>query len=112
MKTKNLCSGLSRQMKAVVDDNRLMIIVLLTRGEQSASELNRELHICQPTFSHHMKVLCEKKLVICRREGIRRFYRLNTDVLRNFAALITEIADGTDRGTTDQDALFHYLNTL
>jgi len=112
MNEKNPCAGFSRQLKAVADPNRLLIIVRLTRGEQSASQLCRDLHICQPTFSHHMKILCEKKLVLCRREGIRRFYRLNTDVVRNFAALITEIADATDTGTVDQDALQNYLNTL
>ena len=43
--------------KAMSDANRLRIIEMLTSGEKCGCELLEELHVTQPTLSHHMKVL-------------------------------------------------------
>lgn len=43
--------------KAMSDTNRLRIIEMLTSGEKCGCELLEELHVTQPTLSHHMKVL-------------------------------------------------------
>ena len=75
---------LAKQLKALADPNRVRIIALLLQGEQTATELNQQLRICQPTLSHHMKVLCDIGLVSLRKAGVRRFYRLHT---KNFRAL-------------------------
>ena len=59
MLKKNHFDILAKQLKALADSNRVRIIALLLQGEQTATELNRQVRICQPTLSHHMKVLCD-----------------------------------------------------
>ncbi|MDF2514265.1 MAG: putative transcriptional regulator [Herbinix sp.] len=64
-------------LKALSDPNRLVIIDYLVEGEQCACKILEQLHITQPTLSHHMRILCETDLVHCRREGKWMHYSLN-----------------------------------
>ena len=50
--------------KALGDENRLRILTLLKSGELCACKILDELHIGQPTLSHHMKVLTEAGFVV------------------------------------------------
>ena len=50
---KNL-GGTARLFKALADENRLHILELLQRGERCACVLLENLHLSQPTLSHHM----------------------------------------------------------
>ena len=55
--------------KAFCDENRINIINQLLTGEKCACVLLENLHISQPTLSHHMKILCDSEVVIGRKEG-------------------------------------------
>ena len=55
--------------KALADINRLHIIELLQGGELCACKLLDEVHVGQPTLSHHMKILCDAGIVVGRKEG-------------------------------------------
>lgn len=55
--------------KAFCDENRLRILELLRSGEKCACKLLDDLHITQPTLSHHMKILCDAGIVQGRKEG-------------------------------------------
>lgn len=63
--------------KALCDENRVRILKLLRTGEKCACVLLDDLHITQPTLSHHMKILCESGLVEGRREGKWTHYTLS-----------------------------------
>lgn len=63
--------------KAMSDANRLHIIEMLTTGEKCGCELLDELHVTQPTLSHHMKVLAACGLVSSRKEGKWQHYSIN-----------------------------------
>ena len=52
----------ARIFKSFCDANRLTILGLLKGGEKCACELLDELHIGQPTLSHHMKILATQEL--------------------------------------------------
>ena len=84
---------MAEQMKAFSDPNRIRILALLMKGEKTATELNREVRVCQPTLSHHMKVLCATGLVACRKEGVRHFYRIDTQNLRALSRHLQALAD-------------------
>ncbi len=78
--------------KALCDENRVRIVRLLRDGERCACILLEDLHITQPTLSHHMKILCDSGLVIGRREGRWMYYSISEegaakalDVLRGLA---------------------------
>ena len=50
--------------KAFCDENRVRIIKLLRSGEKCACKILEEIHVTQPTLSHHMKILCDSGIVI------------------------------------------------
>lgn len=53
--------------KAFCDENRVKILKLLLTGEKCACVLLDDMHITQPTLSHHMKILCDSGIVIGRK---------------------------------------------
>lgn len=58
-----------RVFKALGDEKRLRILLLLRQGERCACVLLEHLNLSQPTLSHHMKILCDAQLVTGRKEG-------------------------------------------
>lgn len=65
--------------KALSDENRLRILVLLKEGERCGCNLLEEMKITQSTLSHHMKILCDSTLVNVRKEGKRMYYSISDD---------------------------------
>ena len=67
-------------LKVLSDPSRLEIIDLLSCGELCACDLLEYFQFSQPTLSHHMKSLVDKKLVLSRKEGNKHMYRLNHEI--------------------------------
>ena len=65
--------------KALCDENRIRILKLLRSGEKCACLLLDDLQITQPTLSHHMKILCNSKIVVGRKEGKWTYYSISPD---------------------------------
>ncbi|MEY8517693.1 metalloregulator ArsR/SmtB family transcription factor [Lachnospiraceae bacterium 29-84] len=65
--------------KAFCDENRVRIIKLLRSGEKCACKILEEIHITQPTLSHHMKILCDSGIVIGRKEGKWMYYSISSE---------------------------------
>lgn len=63
--------------KAFCDENRIRIIKLLCSGEKCACRLLEEIHVTQPTLSHHMKILCDAGIVVGRKEGKWTHYSIS-----------------------------------
>ena len=63
--------------KAFCDENRLKILEQLRTGEKCACRLLEDLHITQPTLSHHMKILCDADIVQGHKDGKWVHYSLN-----------------------------------
>ena len=63
--------------KALCDENRIRILKLLRSGEKCACVLLDDLHITQPTLSHHMKILCDSEIVVGRKEGKWTYYSIS-----------------------------------
>jgi DNA-binding transcriptional ArsR family regulator len=68
-------------MDALGDRTRRSIFERLRRGPRSVTELADELPISRPAVSQHLKVLKDAGLVLERRDGTRRFYRIDPDGL-------------------------------
>lgn len=86
----------ARIFKAFCDPNRLTILGLLKSGEKCACNLVEELHIGQPTLSHHMKILCDAEIVIGRKEGKWTYYSFNPDGVEKVRELLEEITTSAD----------------
>ena len=92
MKASMEVSKAAEICRALSDGNRLRIIEMLTHGEKCAYELLEQLHITQPTLSHHMKVLEKTGLVSSRREGKWMHYSICCDMFRDFRNYISGIS--------------------
>ena len=82
--------------KALSDPNRLLIIQLLTYGEQCGCELLDQMQITQPTLSHHMKTLEDCGLVSSRKKGKWNYYSLNWDQWTAFRDYIESIQNAIE----------------
>jgi ArsR family transcriptional regulator len=63
--------------KALADDTRQQILVMLLEGEKCVSDIVEAFHMSQPTISHHLGILKQFKLVTSRKEGKLVFYGIN-----------------------------------
>ena len=64
-----------RLLKALANDNRLMILCLLFEGPRSVGELNELLPLSQSALSQHLAVLREEGLVKTKRQAQNVLYR-------------------------------------
>ncbi|MDD3400516.1 MAG: metalloregulator ArsR/SmtB family transcription factor [Eubacteriales bacterium] len=83
--------------KALSDDNRLKIVLLLADGEKCACKLLEAFDISQPTLSHHMKTLCACGLVLARKDGKWNHYSLNCHTLNEFAQFVAGLSCGSSK---------------
>jgi len=77
--------------RVLSDPNRLMIVDMLSCGELCACVILEKFQITQPTLSHHMKYLCDNKLVNGRKDGKWTYYSLNEETMRNIKAFLDEV---------------------
>lgn len=72
-------AAVTRQFRALGDENRLMIIDLLQGGERCVCELTDALEVGQSLLSFHLRALKDAGLVTDRRDGRWSYYTLNAD---------------------------------
>ena len=78
----NKASGL---LRALANEQRLLILCNLTDGELSVGELNERLPLSPSALSQHLAVLREKDIVKTRKDAQTVYYSINdgpaTDVM-------------------------------
>ncbi len=77
--------------EALGEPTRLRIMRLLPREPRcdamyNVVELADELGLTQPTVSHHLKILSETGLVLCRRQCNSLYFYVNQPVVEEFLA--------------------------
>ncbi|SET28126.1 transcriptional regulator, ArsR family [Natronincola peptidivorans] len=77
--------------KALSDENRLKILLMLTYGELCANDIQEQLELTQPTISHHMKVLQKADLIRLDRRGKWMYYAINSQKAHELCKLVQEI---------------------
>ena len=83
--------------KALADETRQKIMNLVCCKWLSVNEIVENLHVTQPTVSHHLAILREAELVNVREEGKQTFYSLNqTRVARCCGQLMIRFAPETE----------------
>lgn len=78
-------------LKALSDETRLRIFLMLSDGELCACKILEEFNITQPTLSYHMKILCDSGLVKGRKDGIWMRYSINEEALVAIKSLFNSI---------------------
>ena len=66
----------------IAEPNRRAILSLLVSSQQSVGEIERYLHMPQPTVSKHLRVLRDAGFVESTVDAQRRLYRLKSEPFR------------------------------
>ena len=66
----------------IAEPNRRAILSLLVSSQRSVGEIERHLHMSQPTVSKHLRVLRDAGLVEATVDAQRRLYRLKPEPLQ------------------------------
>lgn len=69
----------TRLFRVLSDETRFRLLRLLSREELTVNELARITQLAQPRISNHLKILREEELLIERRDGSWRHYRVDMD---------------------------------
>lgn len=75
-------------LKALANENRLMLLCLLSEDEYSVTELESLLGIRQPILSQQLARLRAENLVDTRRDGKAIYYSLASQEARDVMAVI------------------------
>jgi DNA-binding transcriptional ArsR family regulator len=70
---------------------RRQLVRLCVAGERSAGDLGRRAHLAQPTTSQHLRILRDSGLLIARRDGNRRLYRVDFQRLAGIRAALDDL---------------------
>ncbi len=81
----------------------------LVASQRSVGEIERHLHMPQPTVSKHLRVLRDAGVVEATVDAQRRLYRLNPESLREVEAWL---APFRQLWTAHVDALERYLDRM
>ena len=87
-----LCKSLSHPF-------RLKLIEVLKVGPKNVSEIEKETDQPQPFISQHLRVLRDKKIVICERKKQERYYSLKNDKILEICKILAELADKKEIST-------------
>jgi len=80
-------------LKALGDETRLRIFLMLSQGELCACKILEEFDITQPTLSYHMRILCSSGLVSSRKSGIWTRYTINRDAVLKITGLMESVSE-------------------
>jgi DNA-binding transcriptional ArsR family regulator len=93
----------------VAEPNRRAILSLLVLSERSVGEIERQLHMSQPTVSKHLRVLREAGFVEATVDAQRRLYRIRPEPLKE---LDVWLAQFRRFWSAHVDALEHHLDRM
>jgi DNA-binding transcriptional ArsR family regulator len=68
--------------QALADPTRRAVLDLLRSGSQPAGRIAQSFTVSRPAISKHLRLLRHAHLVLERREGRNRVYRLNPEPLK------------------------------
>ena len=85
-------SGAAALMKALSNENRLMILCyLIAQGEMHVGELVSKVGLSQSALSQHLAKLRDEGLVTYRRESQTLFYRVSDERAANILVLLQQM---------------------
>jgi DNA-binding transcriptional ArsR family regulator len=84
--TVEYIKGVESVFEIIAEPNRRAILSLLVSSQQSVGEIERQLHMTQPTVSKHLRVLREAGFVESTVDAQRRLYRLKPEPLQELDA--------------------------
>jgi ArsR family transcriptional regulator len=90
-------------LKALANEERLLLLCQLSQGEYAVGELEALLGIFQPTLSQQLGVLRNQGLVATRRDGKQIYYRLDDPQALALLQTLYAVYCGKKRGGSHAD---------
>ncbi len=84
---------MSDVFKAIQDNTRREILILLSKRDYSAGEIAEHFDISKPAITKHLDVLKKADLVTSKKEGTFVIYSLNATVLQETLVLFLSFFD-------------------
>jgi DNA-binding transcriptional ArsR family regulator len=78
-------------LAAIAEPNRRAILQLVSQREMPAGEIAAQFEVTRPAVSQHLTILKDLGLLVERRDGTRRLYRLRPEGLGELRAFLTEL---------------------
>jgi DNA-binding transcriptional ArsR family regulator len=78
-------------LKALANENRLLILCVLLEGEQSVGQLNGRIDLSPSALSQHLAWLREAGFVQTRRESQTIYYQLTDARVTDVMALLKQL---------------------
>src|SRR5689334_21006705 len=78
-------------LAAIAEPNRRGILQLVSQGEVAGGETGAQVDVTRPAVSQHLAILKDLGLLVERRDGTRRLYRLQPEGLAELRAFLTEL---------------------
>ena len=78
---KNVYIESAQIFKALGESKRVMIVDMLSCGEQCVCKILEKFNMSQSTLSHHLKILFDCDLIKARNEGKWTYYSLNEEII-------------------------------
>ena len=78
------------KLQALGNETRFEIVRLVREREMAASAIAERFAMTRPAVSQHLGVLREAGLVVERREGAQRLYRVRSEGFAEIAAFVEE----------------------
>lgn len=98
--------GFAETFKALSDQARRDILVLLKHGRLSAGEIGSHFHMTGATISYHLGILKKAGLVFEHREKNYIYYELNTSVIEEVMLWLSDLKGGKNderKGTEKEE---------
>ena len=86
----HLLGKVTQRFRALGDENRLRLLILLQSGEKNVASLTEPLDLRQASVSKHLAVLKQAGLVTSRREGTQVFYRVADQSVYQMCELVCD----------------------
>ena len=71
-------------LKIISGENRLKILRVLKKRELPVYQICEFLNSSQNLISHHLKILKDFNLITSRKEGLKVFYKINKNIIKNY----------------------------
>lgn len=78
-------------LKAISEENRLVILCILQKQELCVCDIWQHLNLSQNLTSHHLKTLKDFGLVKSRKEGTKVIYSLNSENTKKYISQLSQI---------------------
>ncbi|MFC2079137.1 ArsR/SmtB family transcription factor [Candidatus Bipolaricaulota bacterium] len=79
-------------LKALADETRLQILLLLQEGELYAQQIVDQLDLGQSSISRHLSLLVAGRILSVRKENGMKFYRVNQPAMERVVELLDSVS--------------------